>query len=203
MEECGCVMSIEPAGPDRQTILVLGGTASGKSAFAEARAAALGRSVIYVATAEARDDEMRRRIARHRSRRPGTWPTLEATRDLAKWLHGLPRTDVVLVDSLGMLVTNHMGPAHRRGPSIPQLHTALERDLGDLGALCSERDSHLVLVSEEVGLSLVPMVAQGRRFTEILGFLNQRVAATADEVILIVAGRAIPLPPVPSALAKR
>ncbi|MBI2115522.1 MAG: bifunctional adenosylcobinamide kinase/adenosylcobinamide-phosphate guanylyltransferase, partial [candidate division NC10 bacterium] len=132
-------MSIEPVGPDRQTILVLGGAASGKSAFAEARAAALGRSVTYVAPAEARDDEMRRRIARHRSRRPATWPTLEATRDLAKRLRGLPRTDVVLVDSLGMLITNHMGPAHRRGPSIPQLHTALERDLGDLGALCSER----------------------------------------------------------------
>lgn len=195
-------MSIEPAGPDGQRILVLGGTASGKSAFAEARAAALGRSVTYVATAEARDDEMRRRIARHQSHRPATWPTLEATRDLAKRLRGLPRTDAVLVDSLGMLVANHMGPAHRRGPSTPQLQTALEREIGELAALCSQQDSHLVFVSEEVGLGLVPMVAQARRFTEILGFLNQRVAATADEVILIVAGRAIPLPPVPSAFAK-
>jgi adenosylcobinamide kinase/adenosylcobinamide-phosphate guanylyltransferase len=188
-------MSIEPTDPDRRTILVLGGIASGKSALAESRAAALGRSVTYVATAEARDHEMRRRIALHRARRPGTWATLEATRDLAKRLEGLPRTDVVLVDSLGMLVANHMGPAHRRGPSIPQLHTALERELGDLTALCGERDSHLVLVSEEVGLGLVPIVAQARRFTELLGFLNQHVAATADEVILVEAGRPIPLPP--------
>jgi adenosylcobinamide kinase/adenosylcobinamide-phosphate guanylyltransferase len=196
-------MSIEPADPDRRTILVLGGIASGKSALAEARAASLGRSVTYVATAEARDDEMRRRIALHRSRRPGTWTTLEATRDLAKRLEGLPRTDVVLVDSLGMLVTNHMGPAHRRGPSIPRLQTALEREIGELGALCRERESHLVFVSEEVGLGLVPIVAQARRFADVLGLVNQLVAAIANEVILVMAGRPIPLPPAPAATTRQ
>lgn len=181
---------------------MLGGIASGKSVLAEARAAALGRSVTYVATAEGRDGEMRRRIALHRARRPGSWATLEATRDLAKRLEGLPRTDVVLLDSLGMLVANHMGTAHRRRPSLSQLRIALDGELADLAALCGERRSHLVLVSEEVGLGLVPVLAPARRFTEILGSLNQRIAAMADEVVLVVAGRAMPLPPTPSAFAR-
>lgn len=164
--------------------LVLGGARSGKSAVAERLAGRRGGPVTYVATAVADpgDADLARRIAAHRARRPPEWSTVEVGADLP----GVLRTTLgtVLVDALGTWVA-----------AAPDLAV-------DAGALCTalvERDGDAVVVSDEVGLGVHPATELGRRFRDVLGELNQAVAAVADEVLLIVAGRALVLAPVPEA----
>ena len=156
--------------------LVLGGARSGKSAVAERLAARSGELVTYLATGMATDDDMAARIARHRARRPPTWTTVEVGVDLVGGLAGLP--GVVLVDSLGTWVAGH-----------PDL-------VVDAGALCAalvSRPGRTIVVSEEVGLGVHPPTEVGRRFRDELGSLNVAVAEVADEVLLVVAGRVLPL----------
>ena len=158
--------------------LVLGGARSGKSRVAEQLAAAPGEPVTYVATAlvDEADADHRARIEAHRSRRPGTWTTVEAGVDLAEVLRRL--TGPVLVDSLGTWVTAH-----------PDL-------AADAGALCDAllaRAGDTVVVSEEVGLGVHPSSELGRRFRDALGSLNRAVADVSQEVLLVVAGRVLPL----------
>ena len=157
--------------------LVLGGARSGKSAVAEGLAARTAERVTYIATTEVGDDpELASRIADHRDRRPAGWETLEVRVDLAAVLTKLPGT--VLVDSLGPWVTAFLpGP-----PDSDGLCRALRGRAG-----------HTVVVSEEVGLSVHPSSALGRRFRDQLGLVNQAVAAVSDDVLLVVAGRVLPL----------
>lgn len=174
-------------------ILILGGTSSGKSECAERNAMSLGGSVCYVATAEPRDGEMRRRIENHRARRPRTWHTLEVPRRLGQALAAAPPSGVVILESLGMLVTNHLGPPHRRGPSLVRLRAALEEEIGNFTEACAGWGATVIVVSEEVGLGIVPATPHARRFTDVLGWMNQWVAARAHEVYLVVAGIPVPL----------
>jgi adenosyl cobinamide kinase/adenosyl cobinamide phosphate guanylyltransferase len=157
--------------------LVLGGTRSGKSELAERIAASWRQPVTYVATGQVTDDDMAARIARHQGRRPEHWSTVEAGPDLPAVLAALDGP--ALVDSLGTWVAG-------------------SADLSpDAGALCDVlrgRPADTVLVSEEVGLGVHPMTEAGRRFADALGELNQAVAAVSDQVLLAVAGRALPLP---------
>jgi adenosylcobinamide kinase/adenosylcobinamide-phosphate guanylyltransferase len=164
-------------------VLVLGGTRSGKSDVAERRAAALaagsGTSVTYVATAiEGGDDDLSARIEAHRQRRPPGWRTIEAGADLAGALHGATADDVVLVDSLGPWVAMHLDAA----VDVDPLLTALRA-----------RAAPVVLVSDEVGLGVHPSTEPGLRFRDRLGDVNRAVADLADEVLLVVAGRVLPL----------
>jgi adenosyl cobinamide kinase/adenosyl cobinamide phosphate guanylyltransferase len=160
--------------------LVLGGTRSGKSEVAERLAGRHGAEVTYVATGTATDPEMSARIARHRDRRPAGWSTVEvepgAAATLPALLAGL--TGPVLVDSLGTWVAACPDLA----PDGPALCAAL-----------TGRDGATVLVSEEVGLGVHPPTEVGRRFADALGILNRLVADAADEVLLVVAGRVLPL----------
>jgi len=159
--------------------LVLGGTRSGKSEVAEGLAAGSGGPVTYVATARAMDEadaDMAARIAAHRARRPAAWTTVEAGEDLADVLRGL--AGPVLVDSLGTWVAGH----HDLDPAIAPLCTALR-----------EREGDTVVVSEEVGLGVHAPSEAGRRFADVLGMLNRAVAGIADRVLLVVAGRVLPL----------
>lgn len=153
--------------------LVLGGARSGKSAVAESL---VGGDVTYVATGVATDDDMAARIEAHRARRPPTWTTVEAGDDLPGVLRAT--TGTVLVDALGPWVA-----ARLEHPPVEGLCDALV-----------ERDGDTVVVSEEVGLGVHPSSEAGRRFRDGLGEVNQRVAAVADEVLLVVAGRVLPLP---------
>lgn len=157
--------------------LVLGGTRSGKSALAERLVSGLGPAVTYVATAVVEDDDMAERVARHRARRPASWSTVEAGRDLAGALRRCP-DGPLLVDSLGTWVA-----------ATPDLCV-------DADGLCDalrSRTGPTVVVSEEVGLGVHPPTDVGRRFVDVLATLNQRVAAVADEALLVVAGRVLPL----------
>jgi adenosyl cobinamide kinase/adenosyl cobinamide phosphate guanylyltransferase len=163
------------------TCLVLGGTRSGKSAVAEKLAARDGRSVTYVATGQASDADMAARIAIHQARRdPAVWSTVEATGpELADTLAAQPGP--VLLDSLGTWVASFADLA----PDADRL----------LGALADRQDRGLdtVVVSEEVGLGIHAPTAAGRQFADILGEHNRRIADQADQVLLVVAGRVLPL----------
>ena len=157
--------------------LVLGGARSGKSGHAEHVAASLPEPVTYLATARVDGDaDLAARVARHRARRPASWTTVESGPDLPAVLRAT--TGTVLLDALG--------------PWLAAAH-----DLAvDAGVLCdalTTRAGDTVVVSEEVGLGVHPATAAGRRFRDALGELNQAVAAVADEVVLVVAGRALRL----------
>ena len=174
--------------------LILGGARSGKSAHAEWIASERGGAVLYVATAVAGDDEMRARIAEHRSRRPVEWTTLEAPRDVGAAIdaHG-GDFDVVLVDCLTLLASNvilALADVDSGGaPSSQEAGAALDREIDALLA-CSQGASaeEWIVVSNEVGLGLVPPNPLGRLYRDALGKVNRRLAAAADEVLFMVAG---------------
>ncbi len=163
--------------------LVLGGAASGKSLIAEEIAGSCGGDVTYVATAVPApgDADHAARIAAHRARRPASWTTVECTAvsDLAQHLRQI--VGVALVDSLGTWVTLHQ-------------EFEVVAETGDLLAALQDRDAPSVLVSDEVGLAVHPPSEAGRRYVDAVGALNQRIAAAADRVLLVVAGRALELP---------
>lgn len=168
--------------------LVLGGARSGKSEVGERLVAALGPDVTYVATAVVDpsdpatiDTDFSRRIDKHRARRPPAWTTVEAGADLPAVLAAL--TGPVLVDSLGTWVAAATEAPAGPGPDPDALCHAL-----------AHRDGPTVLVSEEVGLGVHPSTEAGRAFRDILGTVNRVVADMADEVLLVVAGRVLPLP---------
>jgi adenosyl cobinamide kinase/adenosyl cobinamide phosphate guanylyltransferase len=164
--------------------LVLGGARSGKSEVGEALAARHAAPVTYVATMDpAGDPELEGRVAAHRARRDPAWATLDAPDDLGALLRTLGGT--VLVDSLGPWVA--------RGAAAPE--GSGESRLGDLCAALAQRAGDTVLVSDEVGLSVHPSTAPGRRFRDELGTLNRALSKVADRAYLVVAGRPLELPP--------
>ena len=180
-----------------QLTLVLGGVRSGKSAFAESLLTGDEAPVIYVATGQASDQEMARRIRLHQERRPAHWQTVEAPLDpgraLSGLLHNCEISPSVLVESLDVWVANVL--LSREAEGAPAVEVAALAELDELLDACSGSgtagSSRAVLVSSEVGLSPVPPNALGRQFQDLLGTVNQRAAVAADEVYLVVAG--IPL----------
>jgi adenosylcobinamide kinase/adenosylcobinamide-phosphate guanylyltransferase len=156
--------------------LVLGGARSGKSRYAESLVTALPAPWIYVATAEARDAEMAERIAAHQARRGAGWRTLETPRDVVGALtaHG---TTPLLVDCLTLWLANALLASADADAEIERLEAALE-----------QASAPLVLVANEVGFGIVPDNPLGRRFRDLQGLLNQRIAARADRVVLVIAG---------------
>ena len=176
--------------------LILGGARSGKSLLAERRATELqndrGLKVIYLATAEARDGEMSRRIAHHRERRPATWGCAEETIHLAERLQQLAAPDTcLLVDCLTLWLSNLLfaGKAAAQaeaGEAIecPLFHSQTTALIDTLPLLPGQ----ILLVSNEVGWGIVPMHPVSRLFADEQGRLNQRVAAVCDHVTLVAAG---------------
>jgi adenosylcobinamide kinase / adenosylcobinamide-phosphate guanylyltransferase len=156
--------------------LILGGARSGKSRYAEGLIAALPPPWVYVATAEAGDHEMAARIRAHRSRRGPSWQTIEAPRDLHAALAACEKMPV-LIDCLTLWLSNVL----LANADIDQETERLERALA--GAVAP-----IVLVANEVGSGIVPDHPLGRRFRDLQGILNQRLAARADRVVLMIAG---------------
>jgi adenosylcobinamide kinase/adenosylcobinamide-phosphate guanylyltransferase len=184
---------ISPPAPRLE--LVIGGARSGKSRYAEARAAAAaaaGLRVVYVATAEARDDEMADRIAHHRARRPVDWALVESPLHLASALREHAAADrFVLVDCLTLWLSNLLfaGRAAAQADAGQPVDCPLFRDeraalLNALAAL----PGRTILVSNEVGWGIVPMHPVSRLFADEQGRLNQRVAAVCEKVTLVAAG---------------
>ena len=160
-----------------QLTLVLGGARSGKSRYGESLITACPPPWTYVATAEALDDEMRARIAEHRVRRGADWRTVEAPRDLAEALQRNAAAGAMLVDCLTLWLTNRM-----------LADADIEAESARLEIVLSGLSAPRVVVSNEVGLGIVPDNALARRFRDAQGRLNQRIAARADRVVLMVAG---------------
>lgn len=169
--------------------LILGGARSGKSSYAEARAAGAA-SVLYVATAQALDDEMAARIAAHQAKRPAAWRTLEAPTALAAAIAAADGVyDTLLVDCLTLLANNLFAAGDVDDPAAHQrAESELLQEIEDLVALAGESDADWLVVSNEVGQGLVPAYPLGRAYRDALGRANQRLAAAADEVVLLVAG---------------
>lgn len=167
------------------SLFVIGGARSGKSRYAQARAEAAGGAPVFVATAEAFDDEMRERIARHQADRDARWSTVEAPRDLPAAIDALNGGDaVVLVDCLTLWVSNLLLANADISRAGEQLCDAIARF-----------DGTLIFVANEVGLGIVPDNALARRFRDAAGLLNQSVAAAVEEVVLLTAGLPLTLKP--------
>lgn len=165
--------------------LLLGGARSGKSALATTMAAAAGRPVVVIATAEARDDEMAARIARHRAERPTAWETIEAPLDLTGAFAAAGPDAFVVIDCLTLWVAN-LAERHDDGEVLARARTAV--------AAAAGRPAPTVAVSNEVGSGIVPVDPAVRAWRDLLGGVNAMWAAAAERVALVVAGRALLLP---------
>lgn len=175
----------------KRLILILGGARSGKSRLAEELAGRLGRRVLYLATAEAGDAEMARRIVQHRERRPPNWRTAEApVRVGAALRREAGDADVVLLDCLTLLASNLLLQLGDE-PKEQVAARLIEGELDELLAAYEAGSASLIVVSNEVGWGLVPPYPLGRVYRDLLGWAHQRLAARADGVYLVVAG--IPL----------
>jgi adenosylcobinamide kinase/adenosylcobinamide-phosphate guanylyltransferase len=162
-------------------VLLVGGARSGKSRIAQTRAEAVGGELVYVATGQALDDEMTARIARHRSERGAQWRTVEAPLELPDAIRREGARDrVLLVDCLTLWLSNLMLGHHD-----------VEAATAALLDVLATTSATVLLVSNEVGMGIVPENALARRFRDEAGRLNQRVAAAASEVLLVAAGLAI------------
>ena len=172
--------------------LILGGARSGKSLLAEKRAAETGRHVIYLATAQASDGEMARRIAHHRARRPADWGCTEEPLHLAAKLHALATPDTcILVDCLTLWLSNLLfaGRAAIQAEADEAIDCPLlAEETGLLIDSLAQLPGQIILVSNEVGWGIVPMHPVSRLFADEQGRLNQRVAAVCEHVTLVAAG---------------
>ena len=188
--------------PASRLILILGGARSGKSAFAERLAANSRRTVAFIATATADDDEMRERIARHRASRSREWHTLEEPLDLAgAVLQAYKLADVVLLDCITLWLGNMLMQESGQVESADKGKEATsylfdERALKQIEALLAviqsaEPNKTLIVVTNEVGLGIVPAYALGRVYRDTLGYVNQLLAQVADRVYLMLAGMAV------------
>nr|WP_092368828.1 bifunctional adenosylcobinamide kinase/adenosylcobinamide-phosphate guanylyltransferase [Cribrihabitans marinus] len=157
--------------------LVLGGAASGKSAFAEELVVSTGKSRIYLATSQVLDDEMRDKVRRHVSQRGGGWRTVEAPFELSDALAAAGSDEIVLLDCASMWLSNHL----LAGNDLPDRQAALLEAIEACPA-------DVVVVSNEVGHGIVPDNALARRFREAQGRLNIALAARAELVVMVTAG---------------
>jgi adenosyl cobinamide kinase/adenosyl cobinamide phosphate guanylyltransferase len=169
-------VSTEPA-----SVLILGGARSGKSRYALDRARSLTGPTAFVATAQALDPDMALRIQRHKAERPASWLTVEAPIELVVALRRLVgRVQVIVVDCLTLWVANRL---QREASDEPILSEA-----ADIAKLLNEHLYHAILVSNEVGLGVHPETRAGLRFRDLLGLVNQRIAAASDQVVWMTAG---------------
>jgi adenosylcobinamide kinase/adenosylcobinamide-phosphate guanylyltransferase len=160
-------------------VLVLGGARSGKTGFAERLAMRAGEKPLYLATAEALDAEMRERVKLHQQQRHKRFATLEESLALATALKAAARThDVILVDCLTLWITNLLGAGHNVAVAVDEL----------IATLPGITTAQVILVSNEVGLGIVPDNAMARMFRDLAGAAHQRLAEICDEVHFVVAG---------------
>ena len=180
-------------------ILITGGARSGKSSLAQELALKSGKAVLFVATAEAGDDEMRRRIEEHKKNRPADGRTLEVTTHVGSQVcQQIGQAQVVVVDCITLLVNNIFNQCSDQTGRL--LDTSLiEKNLADeIGELvdCIRRtDADFIIVTNEVGLGLVPDNRIGRLYRDLLGRANQMLAQSVDEVYLMVAGLPVRIKP--------
>lgn len=168
--------------------LILGGARSGKSSYAQRLAEETGKSVTFLATAQALDDEMSARIQKHRAERPDDWETLEIPLGIASHLEQI-QSDVVILDCVTLLVTNLLMQCVKDDlvDEVPFMQ-AVQTEIDELLSALRTKDQHWLVISNEVGLGLVPPYQMGRVYRDGLGWANQRLAREAEKVLFMVAG---------------
>jgi adenosylcobinamide kinase/adenosylcobinamide-phosphate guanylyltransferase len=174
---------------------ILGGARSGKSSHAQHLAHESGKRVAFIATAQALDDEMAARIKKHRADRPPEWTTLEIPRDIPAYLDANPLpVDVYLLDCITLLANNvFMQFIENDRVSEEPAKIALEGEINELLAYIQADEADWIVISNEVGLGLVPPYQMGRVYRDLLGWANQHLAREADEVLWMVAGIPVPI----------
>jgi adenosylcobinamide kinase/adenosylcobinamide-phosphate guanylyltransferase len=169
----------------RKCILILGGARSGKSRYAQELAAKLGNKVLFVATGEALDEEMQARIDEHKKARPGRWRTLEIATDIGKQIEKqIGDAEVVIIDCLTLLVSNLLGDKLDYAKAEKQVMA----EINELVSFIDRLDASFIIVSNEVGMGLVPETRLGRLYRDLLGKANQLIAQHASEVYSMIAG---------------
>lgn len=175
-----------------RAVLITGGARSGKSTYGQEMAARAGNQVLFVATAQAGDDEMRRRIDDHKKSRPSGWRTLEAPTNVgANIVKKIGDSRVVLLDCITLLINNVMGEfLSPDGNDVDELRSerAVTREISGLVDCLKQVRATVIIVTNEVGLGLVPDNKLGRIYRDMLGKANQVIAAASDEVYFMVAG---------------
>ncbi len=175
-------------------ILVTGGARSGKSTFAENLAKELGDNVLYVATAQQTDNEMKQRIEKHRERRPASWETFEGYKNLDTSLYNIIEDkSAVLLDCITIMVTNLMLQEtfdwdRLTREKVEEIEYDIQHQIERLISLSKMTKVPFILVTNEVGLGVVPPSVMGRDFRDIAGRINQLLAKAADEVYFCVSG---------------
>ena len=162
-------------------VLVVGGVRSGKSRYAQ-QLATSGKRVAFIATAEARDEDMAQRIARHKEERPAAWTTIEEPLAIAEALRKCGNQfDTIVIDCLTVWASNLLA---NEGEAADRIQSRASQFVQVL----RQAPARVILVSNEVGSGIIPNSEMGRTYRDVLGGINQRVAAAADEVVLLVAG---------------
>jgi adenosylcobinamide kinase / adenosylcobinamide-phosphate guanylyltransferase len=168
--------------------LILGGARSGKSSYAQSLAAESGKSVAFLATARALDDEMSARIQKHRAERPAHWETLEVPMDITVHINQI-RSDIIILDCITLLITNLlMQFVENDLVDEKPFMFSVQKEINELLSAHRKTDQHWLIISNEVGLGLVPEYQMGRVYRDGLGWANQALAREADKVIFMVAG---------------
>jgi len=175
-------------------IMVTGGARSGKSSFAEKKAAEFGKEVLYIATSIAFDDEMKERVRKHRTQRPENWKTLECYKDFEKYLpQELEGVEAVIFDCLTLMVTNIMMEKSMdwEGMSTDEINNVeaeVRRQVSNLLEQAKKASQPFIFVTNELGMGVVPPTVLGRAIRDIAGRANQMLAEAADEVYLCISG---------------
>lgn len=175
-------------------ILVTGGARSGKSAFAEAKAKECGQNVLYVATSKPIDDEMKQRIAKHRAQRPSEWETLEEYKNLDTAMSNiLQGKDAVLLDCITIMITNLMLDEsydwdNLTRNNVEEIENSIQHQIERLISFTKMSKLTFIIVTNEIGLGIVPASALSRDFRDIAGRMNQLIARAADEVYFCISG---------------
>ena len=183
----------------KKCILLIGGARSGKSRFAQELALKSDKLVLFVATAEASDEEMRYRIEQHQKARPSAWNTLEVTTHIGKKIvQEIGEAQVVIIDCITLLVNNVFGQySHENTEQIDAhlIEKKLISEISELVECINQVNTSFVIVTNEVGTGLVPANKVGRLYRDLLGKANQILAQRADEIYLMVAGLPLPIKP--------
>jgi len=172
----------------KKSIFILGGARSGKSLFAQQLAKKFGDKVLFVATGEALDEEMQARVAEHKKARPKSWRTLEISTGIGKEIEKqIGDAEVVIIDCLTLLVSNLLHDE----PAYPEAEKRVTTEIDELLACMDKLDASFIIVSNEVGMGLVPETRLGRIYRDLLGKANRLIAQHTNEIYFMVAGMPI------------